>query len=304
MKKMETPTRKLLLITIALLLSACNLAGEKREVTPTNILAFFEIESAALSDEYVYEGEIRVQDLFSSVWGTVFLSDGSASFQNIAEIVPGCRPTSLDQPQMSALRFIDVGDLTIARGSDGVVIDKSESSFNFFNFIHLEPGSYQNRISGLKNSLKYEQDFLLPGSPEMIEVTSGPSFVKQILPSPRIDEASVIHVQKELGLQFDFSGDTDAEWVRVVLQDLEGASLTCYGRPNESFEVPAEALADFATTDNGSLWVDFLSINMRQDVPRIKESYVRSFTRHRHGVQIFRNGNNNVAFSFGTVRFE
>lgn len=303
--QMKNFSARFAIASLTLVLSACNLAGEKRDIAQTKILGFFEIESSALSDEYFYEGgDVRIRDIFSSVWGTVFLSDDTASFKDIYEIVPGCRASSLDQAQMSALRFIDVGDLTITRGSDGVVINKSEKNFSFFNFIFLAPGHYENQISGLKNSLKYDQDFLVPTSSEEISVSSGSAYPKQAMPSPKIDVNSDIRIQKSSGVQLDFSGDTDAPWVRVVLEDLEGASVTCYAAPNETISIPPEALRDFATTDKGSLHVDFLSVAMRKDVPRIRESYVRSFTRHRHGVQIFRNGSDNIAFNFGTLRFE
>lgn len=303
--QMKNFSARLATVSLSLILSACNLAGEKRDVAETKILGFFEIESAAVSDEYLYDnGDVRLRDIFSSVWGTVFLSDETASFKNIYEIVPGCQPSNLDQAQMAALRFIDVGDLTITRGSDGIVIDKSEKNFSFFNFMFLAPGQYQNRISGLKNSLKFDQDFLVPTSAEGISVSSGAAYPKQALPSPKIEENTEIHIQKSSGAQLDFSGNTDALWVRVVLEDLEGASVTCYGVPNETLSIPPEALKDFANTANGSLHVDFLSVAMRNDVPRIRESYVRSFTRHRHGVQVFRSGTDTIGFNFGVLRFE
>lgn len=289
------------------LFSACEIAGEKPSAAPARILGFFEAEESALSPTYLYsDSGVAVRDLFSNYWGTVFLSDENATFAQLAAPEMGCRSTHSDQPAMKSMRFIDVGDLTIAHGSDNLKIAKNATTFNFFNLIFLAPGPYENQISGMQNALGFNQPFNVPTSPRAISVSSGPGYFKQVLPSPTYAADSIIHIKKEEGLQIDFDGRTDAPYVRVVLENLDqsDSSLTCYGLANETLDIPATALASFTNGDHGSLYVDFLSTALKKDIPRIKESFVRSFTRHRHGVQVFRQNSGNIVLNFGVVRFE
>jgi hypothetical protein len=95
--------------------------------------------------------------------------------------------------------------------------------------------------------------------------------------------------------------------VRLTIEDnTSNASnwIVCYGRPDSGIYIPIGALAGMRATTEALLTLDFVMVDVRKDIPRMKESFVVSYSRHYHGRRDLNDiGINNPAF-FGKLILE
>jgi hypothetical protein len=302
--KTKLGTKSAFLISI-LTLSACKIAGEKRP-TPSNdtvVMNFFVAESYALQNE-------SLSAAMSSLYGFTMAAAIDATFESWSKPKHGCLYKAQDGLNFSPKRSIDIGNVKLS--GVGLLEDlaRDPDSFTFSSSGRLPEGEYSLRGNDLP-SVAFDQSFrvLAPGA--QLLVLSGAEGDLQTLPSPRIPASSdadfTITINKLRPLLVGYQAPQHTNYVKIEVSDgttNAESSVVCYGAPDEPIVIPEGALSYFRSTEDGRLTIEFVSTSLETSFPNIKESFIKSSTKHIHGLVDFYTDTQKQTARFGVLKFE
>jgi len=305
---------KTLMFILIFTLQACKVAGTRRPVEgspKTTVMSYF------VSEQYQFEtpgfqGGAALSNALSSLYGVAFVADiDTATFSNLSTPQAGCVYASGEGLVFEPKRSVDIGTFRLSGiGLNEVEVPKDQESVSQSIYGSLQAGDYQLENSGVQGNLSFSQGFKVPSAGRNIKVYSGQTAV-QTLPTPIIasseDPNYNLIVSKTESLTIEFEAPTDATYVRVRLTDGTSkpeSNVTCYGPTDKPIQIMAGGLNFFRSTDDGTLYIDFVNVSLKTNVEKIKESIVVSYSRHVHGLVDFYLENIKQTAHFGILRFE
>lgn len=309
---MQTPNLKPSTIGLAFILlvvSACKVAGSGPRPQSTGsenvVMNYFSTTNYALRIGQSFE----LASAMSGMMGLSMVAPNDSSFNNWSNPGGKLLYSQNDGLSFSPQRVLDVGEINLA-GPTSSVLNKNEKNMSYSLSGRLEPGPYTLSIAGVQGSLSYDQEFRVPDMGSNIRITSGSNDELPIsspdIPSPN-DPGYLIVIDKTAPLRISFTPPRDATYVRVQISDGSGqpeGEIIKFGSLDSDIVIPAGAMNYFRSTEDGSIFVDFVSVSLRKDIPKIKESLILSSTRHLHGVVDFYLDQYKQTARFGVVRFE
>ncbi len=294
-------------------LSGCKIAGSKRPVestSSTTVMSYFVAEQYKIETPG-YPTGANLSDAMSSLYGIAFVADSEASFSNFTQPSFGCEFSSgvglLFQPK----RAVDIGSFRLSGfGLNEVEVPKDQENVSQSIYGTLSEGSYTLKNQGINGNLAFAQEFVVPKAGEQIKVLSGNQPVQAlstpILPSVD-DPYYTVTVFKTQALTLEFKAPPTAQYVRVRISDgtaKQEGTITCYGPADSPLTIPRGAMNFFRSTEDGVLNVDFINVSYKNDVNKIKESVIVSYSRHVHGLVDFFIDDVKQTAHFGVLRFE
>ena len=296
------------LAALSLFTTGCKVAGTSKRPTETPnqnvVMNYFSNTNFAIR----LSGSFDLANAISGFSGLSMVGEAESSFTNWSSPPDRCIYTANDGLLFSPQRVIDVGDIQLF-GSGVKLFEKSERHTYYTNG-RLDAGRYSLDVAGVQGNLAYKQEFIVPEVASEIELTSG-SYPPVLISSPDVprpnDPGYLVTVNKTENLRIKFRAPRDADYARIQISDGSGQSegeVVCFSPLDKEIFIPGEKLSYFRSTDDGILYIDFVSVSLRKDLEKIKESLVLSTVRHIHGTMDFNLNSHKETFRFGVLRFE
>ena len=307
----KTWTRNSLSVVMAsMAVSGCKVASQPRPASPTStdspsaVYTYFETQQTAINSQTFASN-------MSKLIGFGMVAPKESTFVTMTSADPRCMYAQEDGLGFGT-RIIDIGDVKlsgISPQSTAQTIKKDPQKFTFLARGSIPSGNYGLESTGINGALVFKQEFVIPGAGSNIRLTSG-SDATQTLPTPNIpgstDPNYTIVVNKTQTLKVEFTAPSDARIARVTISDNAGTvegSVVCYGPTDAPIEFPEGALNYFRSTDDGLITIDFVNTRLNTG-DTIKESFVRSYVRHVHGLIDFFTDTHKQTANFGRLRIQ
>lgn len=306
-----------------LLLTGC--LGSEKRATPDNgpekpSFGFIQSLQYAITSTTMNASVIR--EYLSFLQSRVIVASADSDLTNITAPAAGCLFEVEDGVNLGAIRYLDVGDFKL-RGADigEKVFDKNPTpnatSYSVPNFLLTLGSAYQIETTGVNGQLAWKQDFLVPaaGANLGLHQTFNNQNYDFALPSPvlysPIRDADRALINRLTDFKITYTAPAGTTYVKAHLNDGGGGAsanrygnVVCYGDPNGSITVPGGLLANFKSTADGLLTLDFVAVNRRTDISRVRESAVISVTRHHHGRLDLDTPSGKATIQFGVLGFD
>ena len=316
---------KTFLALIAMALSGCELSPERKpeETKDTNlVLPYFTYTQFGITNWP------QLKEIFANFHGITYVTEPGSSWGAISKPPVGECMYSADlnsRIPIKPLRYLNIGDVTI-RGEKMQDVSVPAAPYPTFAFSKDEipldfGGTYSMQTSGVKDRMKWSQPFSVPTPASGMKIRRADN-VEFNLPSPVMRAADpdpaggrpwpvpaedVVTIDKTKDFFLTYALPKEATYARVTITDGgtgEYGSITCYGDKTGSIWVPADLLTYFLTTDQGLMYIDFISLNVRKDVNGVSESVMEGITRQLHGRKNFLIPGKNQEVYFGVLKFE
>ncbi len=301
--------RAALFCSIALLISACEINGGKRDIKNDDsiIISYF------FSDQYAIESEFYQKKL-SLFWGAMAAADKTGNLRLWKAPPSGCYFTNSFIPiadgNIGIKRRLDVGELKLSFADTSFPLAQTKDNF-YFTQTSLVPGSYSLKSPGLNNGvLKYNQVFSVLPKEANIQIYNfeNSSAPPQSMASPEVpaeDDRIIFNRFTTSIIAHEAPEGTD--YIRLRLTDGSNTAegdITCFAKPAEALTVPNGALYSFRTTEQGFMEVDFVKIFSVTDIPRVSDSTVISTMRHFQGLVEYKDENGvKITNNVGIIEF-
>lgn len=299
-------------ISSIVFLSACKVAGE-RPIVPANKPDELGVFNYVVNEQWALSASSIADDL-SNFQGHSMVAAKTSTYEKWKSPTNTCMFTFEDTEAVTAKYNLNIGDIKIGGFSiQEQAIPRFQDDPMFFGFNgHLPAGAYHIVNSGnAQGSFVFNQDFTIPEAGSQIKIISGVDGPSQELPSPAVvgesDPRFIASINKMDSVRIEYTPPENIDYVRTTIFDnsgLNGGSVTCYSTPLTPTVIPAGALRYFRSTDDATLFVDFVSASIKTDAPGIQESFIQSYTRHVHGMREFYIDHHNTTARFGKLRIE
>lgn len=297
--------KKLLILVAITIFNGCKVAGARQEPIKANgsVLNYF------VSEQFASEIP-EVSNALSSLFGMVMLAEESATFKNWSEPELGCLYTNNDQIGFAPKETVSIGAVILSGYSLNETRLEADPESQTFNAYGRLPSGTYNLSARDTPKVSFEQSFVVPETASSISIVRDDGFTSKI-PSPQIPNSSdpgyTVSIRKSEGIRIRYSAPAQTDYIRVRISDGTSKSegnITCYGHPNGEIRIPAGSMSYFRSTDDGQLFVDFVSVSMKTDQSQIKESFIMSYQRHFHGLKDLFMNDSKQTLRFGVLRFE
>jgi hypothetical protein len=295
-----------------ILLSNCKIADGKRPVTPTDnsggntVFSFIKSEQVAVNIP-------AIAVAMSGISATALVATKESTFQAWIDPTPTCYRINEDGVDVSASSVLNIGDLRIGDfTTQEIQIPYDPKQGSYFIGGTLASGDYRIANSGTaRGSFSFTQDFVVLPNATSIKLVSGDNGVAQPIASPSIpsegDSNYLAVLDRSKSVRIEYEAPENTSYVRMFLYDgsnIESRPIVCYSPPFTPMTIPEGMLLNFRQTDDAYIFVDFVSVSVKTDIPKIKEAVIQSYKRHIHGKQEFGTQDGNITVPFGILRLE
>lgn len=301
-------SRAILPLLVFIAVTGCKIAKEDPAIsTKASIVGYFINQQSAISSSVPYDDDYSARDIWSLFFGRMYLSTPEASMDNVVSPEMKCQRAAQAEVRFKINNVMDPGTLTLIGSSGQLEIPKYEADYAFQLVGFLGFGPLKLRSSGNSGTLDFVQDLNVPSPGQALKVSSG-AYNNQPVPSPNIDNASVIRIQRSAGAQISFTASAfagpETHYIKVMLGDADNpdSDVTCFAPVQSPIQIPASATERFGISNRGFLRVDFVNASMRRDIPRVRQNLILSSSFHMHGTNF--NQVLQEEFQFGELHFE
>jgi|GEM_PF-1410527 len=281
--------RTLILSSIALL-SACQVAGRKRDAAKVDpVIGLFRYERLATNSTTLS----TCNSVFSG-WGSIVSPTSSAV--SVATPTLGCRLATDDAIPLQRQRALDIGDLKISSEDEqrsGTLTRDPAYNFEFFaTGLLLTAGHYFIQNLTPPSGIEFKKAFKVTNPASAFRVDAGDVYVGQALGTPVIvnpsDEGGTARARRDADFVIHYDLPLGTNFVRAqIVSDVtaeDSPSIVCYGDSSQSSLTMTQAfMAQLAPSENATLVMDFYTTEIYTDVAKMQELVIRTSQKHVHG---------------------